>query len=93
MQSGRIEVRLGARVFLIDTGMLSSHYEGGRPSALSLGPSGITVIYLDSTVPLSGSPGQRPAAQVEDPGHTVGGAIGWHRSPTCALPRPLQGIP
>ena len=55
MQSGRVEVRLGEHVFLIDTGMLSSHYPGGRASALSIGPSGITAIYMDSTVPLSGA--------------------------------------
>lgn len=61
MRSGRIEVRLGAHVFLIDTGMLSSHYEGGRPSALSFGPSGITAVYLDSTVPLTGA-SSTPAA-------------------------------
>ena len=33
---GTIRVRFKNRVFLIDTGMLSSYYEGGRPSALEI---------------------------------------------------------
>jgi len=61
MRSGRINVRLGEHVFLIDTGMLSSHYEGGRASALSFGPAGITAIYMDQTVPLSRSSSLHPS--------------------------------
>ena len=44
---GHIEVRFGGRVFLIDTGMLSSFYEGGRPSALVIEDGVFTAIYLD----------------------------------------------
>ncbi len=62
MRSGRIDMRLGGHVFLIDTGMLTSYYAGGHPSALSIAPSGITAIYLDSTVPLSRSSGTPTAA-------------------------------
>ena len=44
---GTIRVRFDDRVFLIDTGMLSSHYEGGRPSALEISDGVFTAIYLD----------------------------------------------
>jgi hypothetical protein len=46
---GRIEVRFGGRVFLIDTGMLSSVYEGGQPSALVIEDGVFTAIYLDGS--------------------------------------------
>lgn len=42
---GRIATRFGHRVFLIDTGMLSSVYRGGRASALELHDGRITAIY------------------------------------------------
>jgi hypothetical protein len=58
---GRIKDRFGNRIFLIDTGMLSSYFKGGRASALeiqvdpstgnpSTGPGAgrITAIYPDS---------------------------------------------
>ena len=48
----RITARFGARVFLIDTGMLSSHYQGGRASALEFGDDRITAVYLDERIPL-----------------------------------------
>jgi hypothetical protein len=44
---GTIRVRFSNRVFLIDTGMLSSYYEGGRPSALEIEDGVFTAIYLD----------------------------------------------
>ena len=46
----RITARLGARVFLIDTGMLSSHYQGGRASALEIEDDRITAVYLDERI-------------------------------------------
>lgn len=46
---GRIEVRFDGRVFLIDTGMLSSVYTGGRPSALVIEGGAFTAIYTDGT--------------------------------------------
>jgi hypothetical protein len=46
---GRIEVRFEGRVFLIDTGMLSSVYEGGRPSALVISDGVFTAIYPDGS--------------------------------------------
>ena len=35
-KTGRIRARFGDKIFLIDTGMLSSYYPGGRPSALEV---------------------------------------------------------
>ena len=46
---GRIEVRFGGRIFLIDTGMLSSVYTGGRPSALVIEDGVFTAIYTDGS--------------------------------------------
>ena len=46
-REGTIRVRFKNRVFLIDTGMLSSYYEGGRPSALEIDGGTFTAIYLD----------------------------------------------
>ena len=46
---GRIEVRFGGRVFLIDTGMLSSVYTGGRPSALVIQDGVFSALYTDGT--------------------------------------------
>lgn len=44
---GRIGSRFGNRIFLIDTGMLTSYFKGGRPSALEIAGSRITAIYTD----------------------------------------------
>jgi hypothetical protein len=46
-RDGNVASRFNGRVFLIDTGMLSSHYKGGRPSALELQDGKITAIYTD----------------------------------------------
>jgi len=46
---GRIGVRFDGRVFLIDTGMLSSVYEGGRPSALVIDNGTFTAVYTDGS--------------------------------------------
>jgi hypothetical protein len=43
----RIQTRLDGRVILIDTGMLASVYEGGRPSALVIEGGSFTALYLD----------------------------------------------
>ncbi len=44
MSTGSIHERLGGRVFLIDTGMLSSYYKG-RPSALEFQGGRISALY------------------------------------------------
>jgi hypothetical protein len=59
VSGGRVAKRFGGRVFLIDTGMLSAVYQGGRPSALEFTRAGATAIYLDGRVRLvEGSPGR-----------------------------------
>jgi hypothetical protein len=45
MLPGRITPRFNNRVFLIDTGMLASHYKGGRPSALEFAGARVSAIY------------------------------------------------
>ena len=47
--SGEIEVRFGGQVFLIDTGMLTSYYPGGIPSALEISEKGSVALYPNST--------------------------------------------
>ena len=45
---GRIKARFDNRVFLIDTGMLTTYFKGGRPSALELRAGQVTAIYPDA---------------------------------------------
>jgi hypothetical protein len=56
LPAGRIRTRFGGLVALIDTGMLTSYYKGGRPSALELIDGRMTAIYADGRVPLSPAP-------------------------------------
>jgi hypothetical protein len=42
----QITPRFDNRVFLIDTGMLSSRYKGGRPSALEITGDTVTAVYV-----------------------------------------------
>lgn len=52
-KGGRIRPRFGNKVFLIDTGMLSSYYPGGRASALEIcGDAKFIAVYLDQQVVL-----------------------------------------
>jgi hypothetical protein len=47
-KTAHIRTRFGGKVFLIDTGMLSSYYPGGRASALEIhGDDRFTAAYLD----------------------------------------------
>lgn len=55
-----IHHRFDGTVFLIDTGMLSEHYRGGRPSILERRGESWTAIYLDGREVLLG-PGPRQA--------------------------------
>jgi hypothetical protein len=60
-KGGRIRPRFGNKVFLIDTGMLSSYYPGGRPSALEIcGDAKFIAVYLDQQVVLLDSAGSSP---------------------------------
>ncbi len=66
-KGGRIRPRFGNKVFLIDTGMLSSYYPGGRPSALEIcSDSKFIAVYLDQQVVLLDSAG--PSPQIGGPG-------------------------
>ena len=49
---GRVTARFDGKVFLIDTGMLSSHYSGGRASALEIVEGKFTAIYPDQSIVL-----------------------------------------
>jgi hypothetical protein len=52
-KGGRIRPRFGDKVFLIDTGMLSSYYPGGRASALQIqNDAKFTANYMDEQVVL-----------------------------------------
>ncbi len=52
-KGGRIQLRFGNKVFLIDTGMLSSYYPGGRASALEIcGNAKFIAVYPDQQVVL-----------------------------------------
>ena len=46
--SGGIGVRSDGRIFLIDTGMLTSYYRGGIPSALEISENGFVALYPNS---------------------------------------------
>jgi Calcineurin-like phosphoesterase len=43
-----VRSRFGGKVFLIDTGMLSSYWPGGRASALEISAGKFTALYLDA---------------------------------------------
>ena len=47
--SGKIQMRFGGRVFIIDTGMLIDWYEGGGASALEILGGKFTAFYLDGS--------------------------------------------
>lgn len=50
-KGGRIRCRFGGKVFLIDTGMLSSYYPGGRASALEIqNDVKFTAEYMDQQI-------------------------------------------
>ncbi len=63
-REGTIRVRFKNRVFLIDTGMLSSYYAGGRPSALEIDHETFTAIYLDHREILVGGEVLDKAAEI-----------------------------
>ena len=50
---GRIRTRFGGRVVLIDTGMLTSFFKDGQPSALELRDGTMTAIYVSGREPLA----------------------------------------
>ena len=67
-KGGRMRARFDNKVFLIDTGMLSSYYPGGRASALEIcGDAKFTAAYMDQqmvlldTAKASDKPGVLPS--------------------------------
>jgi hypothetical protein len=82
-KGGRIQLRFDNKVFLIDTGMLSSYYPGGRASALEICGNGKfialypdqAVVLLDSarSSPQSGGSGEHSGVEA---GATVSEKIG-----------------
>jgi Calcineurin-like phosphoesterase len=76
-RSGRIRPRFDARVFLIDTGMLSSYYPGGRASALEIcGDAKFTAAYMDQQAVLldTAKAPDKPAVLASD-GATIGDGV------------------
>jgi hypothetical protein len=60
-KGGRMRPRFDNKVFLIDTGMLSSYYPGGRASALEIcGDAKFIAVYMDQQVVLLDSSGSSP---------------------------------
>jgi hypothetical protein len=69
-KGGRMRPRFDNKVFLIDTGMLSSYYPGGRASALEIcGDAKFIAVYQDQQVVLVDPAGSSPQ----------GGGPGEHR--------------
>jgi len=61
-RGARIRPRFGDKVFLIDTGMLSSYYPGGRASALEIcGDRRFTAKFMDEQIVLLASAVSSPA--------------------------------
>jgi hypothetical protein len=50
---GEVRRRFGGKVFLIDTGMLSSYFAGGKASALEIVRGVVRAIYLDKQTELN----------------------------------------
>ncbi|MBI3404629.1 MAG: metallophosphoesterase [Acidobacteria bacterium] len=77
-RDGRIHPRFNSRIFLIDTGMYSTYFKGGRASALEISNGRFTAIYPEEQVVLfdSASTG-RPSSEEDllDSGFLPGGGI------------------
>ncbi len=67
-KGGRIRPRFGDKVFLIDTGMLSTYYAGGRASALQIQDNTtFTANYMDEQVVLEPAQKEEVAQPVAAP--------------------------
>ena len=64
-QGGRIQSRFGGRIFLADTGMLSSFYRGGRAAAVEIQDGVFRAIYLDDA-PIQLYPSETSAPDAMD---------------------------
>ena len=59
LPAGRITARFNQRLVLIDTGMLSTYFKGGRASALEIQDKQLTAIYVDGKETLGSTVGAR----------------------------------
>jgi hypothetical protein len=66
LSTARITPRFGGRVFLIDTGMLSTHYPGGRASALEIAGDTVAALYEDGRVSLAANDPPLPSVHFRD---------------------------
>lgn len=73
LDDAKILTRLEGRLFLIDTGMLTSHY-GGGPSALEIDGDRVRAIYPDRVTVLVPAPSRAARQPAADP-------AGVHRRP------------
>jgi hypothetical protein len=65
-KTARIRAGFGGRILLIDTGMLSSYYHGGKPSALEISEDRkFTAVYLDEQVTLQDGKPSEPAPKID----------------------------
>ena len=58
LPTGRITPRFNQRLVLIDTGMLSTYFKGGRASALEIQDQQLTAIYVDGKDTLAPAAGR-----------------------------------
>ncbi len=87
-RGGRIRPRFDNKVFLIDTGMLSTYYPGGRPSALEIcGDVKFTAEYLDQSVVLID-----PAGSAQQNGAAAGAADAAKVSPATPSSAVICGM-
>jgi hypothetical protein len=70
-RNGRIQLRFGGSVVLIDTGMLASVYEGGRPAALEIRGDELTAVYPDGRQPVT----EMAEDAAPDPGEPCAGDV------------------
>jgi Calcineurin-like phosphoesterase len=92
-KEGRIRSRFGGKVFLIDTGMLSTYYPGGRPSALKIqGDGKFTAEYMDQQVVLLEP--AKVALVTEEPQSNRGGSAEWIITdlPSLTAPPPASAV-
>jgi hypothetical protein len=76
-KAGRIRSRFGGKVFLIDTGMLSSYFPGGRASALEIqNDVKFTAEYLDQKEVLL-EPAKVSLVTGKSDNHAQMGIAGW----------------
>ncbi len=65
-RDGRVQSRLGGRVLLVDTGMLSTVYRGGRASALEIAGNRLTAIYETEQVEVVAPPMESSPTAADD---------------------------